>query len=99
MAHAAHDADLASVLERIVLPAVRAVLRPDEPRRLDVRRTGSGDVELELAVGDEVFRYPVVQADVRMSEAEWRDHLASLLVDWVAESRFGWGQDRSSGPG
>lgn len=90
--------DLASVLEQVVLPAVRAVLRPEEPDHLSLRIDADGTYELVLRVGDDVVHDQVVQPQAPSAPHEWRERLTSNLVDWVAESGFGWGQDRSHGP-
>lgn len=60
-----------------------------------------GTVSLSLTAQGETFDCPVVQGDVPdMGPEEWSENLRSLLVDFVAESRFGWGENRdlSSAP-
>jgi hypothetical protein len=48
-----------------------------------------------IALADEVYEDHIVQADApHISIEEWRERLRSNLADFVAESRFGWGQDR-----
>ena len=52
---------------------------------------------LTVVVCGETYRDLVVQGGVPdMSAEQWRERLRSNLVDFVAESRFGWGQNRDS---
>jgi hypothetical protein len=64
---------------------------------LEVRHSDEleGSLCLSLtAVGETFFDY-VVQGHVDdLSAEEWCERLRSNLVDFVAESRFGWGQNR-----
>lgn len=97
--------DLPSVLSDIVLPAIRGVLKPDETEdlRLSVGNDPASGVwiaELQLSVRSEEFFDRVFDSAVAdMSPAEWSERLASNLEDFVAESRFGWGQDRRADHG
>ena len=89
---------LAEVLSAIAAPAIQAVFEEGEISAVTVKREpslGEGWITLSLtAVGEDFFDY-VVQGDVdEHGVAEWRERLRSNLADWVAESRFGWGQNR-----
>jgi hypothetical protein len=89
--------DLLDAASSVVLPAVRAVFRDGEVStiRLDIDDLGGGSVSLSLTAKGETFRDLVVQANVDEDSPEaWRERLRSNLVDFVAESRFGWGQNR-----
>ncbi len=88
------------VLRDVVDPAVRAVLTPREVTKVEVQDLGDGDtMYLRLVAVDETFEDWVVQAWAGPSPPEsWRERLRSNLVDFVAESRFGWGQNRENGP-
>ena len=99
------EPDLCSVQAEVVTPAVRRVLKPAEPAEINVRligpspATGRWSVELQLMVAGEEFLDIVFDSQpTHMSMADWADHLTSHLEDFVAESRFGWGQDRRPGP-
>jgi hypothetical protein len=87
---------LADVASQVVAPAVRAVFRDDEVSSLALEATGN-DVVLTLIARDETFKYPVIQGEVpSWTPEEWRENLRSLLADFVAESRFGWGENRDA---
>ena len=89
--------ELVDVVSEIVVPAIRAVFADDEVEAFSLTRSDEhdGSVALSLTVQGETFEYLVVQGDVPNMTAEyWRQNLRSLLVDFVAESRFGWGQNR-----
>ena len=50
---------------------------------------------LSLTARGETFDYLVIQGTVPgMSAESWSENLRSLLVDFVAESRFGWAENR-----
>lgn len=90
--------DVIDVADQVVAPAMRAVFRDGEVTRLELRVRAKA-VELTLTAQGEMFTYPVIQAEVGPKDAaEWRENLRSMLVDFVAESRFGWGQNRELGP-
>lgn len=56
-----------------------------------------GSVALTLVACGETYRDLVVQGGVpHMSAEQWQERLRSNLVDFVAESRFGWGQNRGT---
>jgi hypothetical protein len=89
--------ELVDVASQIVAPAVRAVFKAGEISALKLRATDEleGSVALSLTVQDETFDYLVIQGTVSsMGAEEWSENLRSLLVDFVAESRFGWGENR-----
>ena len=89
--------ELADVAGDVVAPALRAVFKPGEISAVSLRLTDEleGSVALSLTAQGETFDYLVVQGSVPGMSAEgWSENLRSLLVDFVAESRFGWGQDR-----
>lgn len=92
--------DLVDVANDIVLPALRAVFDEGEISaiHLDVQGRGpSVSVLLSLTAGGETFHDWVVQGYVEEQGSEdWRERLRSNLVDFVAESRFGWGQNRDA---
>jgi hypothetical protein len=89
--------ELVDVASGIVLPAMRAVFKEGEVSAFELRLTDEleGSVALALTAQGETFDYLVIQGTVPgMSTEEWSENLRSLLVDFVAESRFGWGQNR-----
>lgn len=89
--------DLVVVAGEVVAPALRAVFQDGEVSSLELRVTdeAEGTIALSLTVCGEAFDYPVVQGEVPdMTAEDWRENLRSLLVDFVAESRFAWGENR-----
>ena len=89
--------DLVDVASDVVMPAVRAVFKDGEVSAIELRVSDSeaGTVSLVITARGETFEYPVVQGHVPdMGPQDWSENLRSLLVDFVAESRFGWGEDR-----
>lgn len=58
------------------------------------RHAPENSVEFAVAVAGEEFRRVIDDPDTFHSFADSRDRLASDLADWVAESTFGWGQER-----
>ena len=87
-------ADLVETLRVIVLPAVAAVFRPGELSSLQLSAEGDS-VRVILAARGETYSDEVVQAGVPgRNPAEWEQRLRSNLADFVAESHFGWGQQR-----
>lgn len=93
------------MLEHVVVPAVKKVFADDE---IDSLRLFEGDVglssdsgnlmTLELRVGEDLFQYYLVDRRAPAVDIETaRERLRSALVDFVATSSFGWGQDRSTG--
>ena len=98
------DFSVASLLEFVVLPAVAQVLNHGELEALGLGPGAWGGAELEetpdrfwlslRAVG-ETFHLSLDAEPLR--NVGWdgmRRHLADELRTFVAESRFGWGQDR-----
>ncbi len=92
-------------LSEIVVPAIARVLQDGE---LDSLQLGWGDITvapadspirclvLRLEVVGEVFNdviYDIRSADTQTLDG-LRERLDSNLVDFVAESSFGWGQNR-----
>jgi len=89
--------ELVHVVSEIVVPVMRAVFVEGEVEAFWVRRSDEldGSVALSITAQGETFEYLVVQGTVPDRTAEdWGENLRSLLVDFVAESRFGWGQNR-----
>jgi hypothetical protein len=89
--------ELADVASEVVAPAMRAVFKPGEVSAFALRVTDEleGSVAFSLTAQGESFDYLVVQGTVPGKSAEqWSENLRSLLVDFVAESRFGWGENR-----
>lgn len=89
---------LLDILRDVVDPAVRAVLTDDEVTAVGVRYAEDGMVRLEVEALGDTFTDWVVQPGVEVQEGGWAERLRSNLVDFVAESSGGWGQDREGGP-
>jgi hypothetical protein len=89
---------LADALTDVVVPAVRAVFEDGEVTAISVVFDPAhlgGSITLSLTAVGENCTDLVVQGDVAgYAVDEWRERLRSNLADFVAESRFGWGQDR-----
>lgn len=88
---------LVDVAVDVVLPAVRAVFHEGEVTgiHLDIDESQGGSVSLSLMAKGEPFHDWVVQTHGQdRSFEDWRERLRSNLVDFVAESRFGWGENR-----
>lgn len=82
----------------VVLPAMRSVFDDGEVSsfQLSLADELSGSVALCLTAKGETFHDLVVQGHVHgMTDEDWRERLRSNLVDFVAESRFGWGENRN----
>lgn len=89
--------NLVDVASDVVVPAMRAVFKDGEVTSFELSAAGDsgGSVVLSLTAQGATFDYPVIQGDVPdMSPEDWSENLRSLLVDFVAESRFGWGENR-----
>ncbi|MGZ4580517.1 MAG: hypothetical protein ACXVXG_07755 [Nocardioidaceae bacterium] len=89
--------ELVNVASEVVVPAMRAVFKEGEVSAFELSLTDEleGSVALSLRARGETFQCLVVQGTVPgMSAEEWSENLRSLLVDFVAESRFGWGENR-----
>ena len=90
---------LVDATSQVVLPAVRAVLEEGEIDSYEVSHSDEleGSVRLSLTAKGETFLDYVVQGHVDdMSAEDWCERLRSNLVDFVAESRFGWGPNREA---
>jgi hypothetical protein len=88
---------LVDATSQVVLPAVSAVFDVGEIDAFEISRSDElgGSIRLSLTAMGETFVDDVVQGHVEdMGPDDWRERLRSNLVDFVAESRFGWGQDR-----
>jgi len=88
---------LVDATSQVVLPAVRAVFDEGEIDGFEISHSDEldGSVRLSLTAKGETFLDYVVQGHVDdMSAEDWCERLRSNLVDFVAESRFGWGQNR-----
>ena len=91
------------VVSDVIGPALGTVLRPGEVTRVVVDReadTGGRPTDFFVRVtvtacGEEFVAF-AYQSAADYSSLSPRDHLVSELVDFVAESRFGWGEDRSA---
>lgn len=91
------------VLSEIVAPALQQVL-PDDPMAwLQLVRCSSpyadpyatpDAVQLKFEVAGESFVYVVYDPKTFSTADDARERLVSELADFVAESRFGWGQLR-----
>jgi hypothetical protein len=88
---------LVDATSQVVLPAVGAVFEEGEIDAFEISHSDEleGSVRLSLTAKGETFVDYVVQGHVEdMSPEDWCERLRSNLVDFVAESRFGWGQNR-----
>lgn len=91
--------NLVDVASEVVVPAMRAVFKDGEVTAFELSVTDDleGTVALSLTARGETFEYPVIQGHVPgMDPEDWSENLRSLLVDFVAESRFGWGENRDT---
>lgn len=99
--------DPSTALASIVLPELASVFRPGEVRAIEICvATHQGDewepaqdvLELTVTAGpkSETFGTPVWQSVVMAgwTAAQVRNLLRDDLVDFVAESSFGWGERR-----
>ena len=94
---------LSWVLSRIVAPALDQVL-PDDPithvRLVQCPSPYANDellpnaVCVELEVAGESFVYVAYDPETFSTTEDARQQLVSVLADFVAESKFGWGQQR-----
>lgn len=90
------------LLDRIVIPVVRAMIRSDESVdgislawEGDPLSRGRSDLLLTLTVENETFRWIALTQEVAPeNEQEARARLASDLQDFIAESRFARGELR-----
>ena len=97
----AEDEHLRALRRTVVEPVVASLLTDDELEHLAVHRGVDGepdDVWVVLTAAGEVFNGWLSQPG---AEDDWTpqrcaEHLADGLEDWIAESRFGWGQQRTA---
>lgn len=90
---------LIAVRRDVVDPAVDAVFSIGEVTSVELSEVGDGGtVVMSLVALGETFTDRLVQAGIPGSVESWRERLRSNLVDFVAESHFGWGQNRENGP-
>ena len=93
--------DEAELLRTVVTPVLDQLLRPGELQSVrvipetDDDWPDSAEVSLRVVAVGEVFGFWVrVPGQVEESPAELRARLASDLQDFIAESRFGWAEQR-----
>jgi hypothetical protein len=87
--------DVPTLLERVVLPVVRALIRDDETvDGISLRPEPGSGLLLTISIEGEPFRWHADLGGAPETEEHGRSRLASDLQDFVAESRFGWGQLR-----
>lgn len=92
---------LSTVLGEIVSPAIAAVLRADEVDSVYLIREPVGQqVEYRLVVvaKDEQFQTVAYDSSAAYPPGGPMEVLRDQLVDFVAESHFGWGQNRDTQP-
>ncbi len=106
----AEDEQLAVLRRRVVEPVVHSLLAPQELEALSVHwgvDGEEGDVWVRLDVPGERYEQWLLSpwqrddpwgADEQVppTEAEVAAHLAAQLEDWVCETSFGWGQQRTA---
>ena len=83
--------------ELVVDPVVTSMLGPDELESVSVHdgQDGTpGDVWVCLTACGEEFVDVLRPGEWEAADAEVAERLADHLQDWIAESRFGWGQLR-----
>lgn len=87
----------ADVLREVVCPALEAVFQPAEVDEVHLERTeldGGLEFELRIIARGERFATVAFSTFVQYPEVGPSSVLRDQLVDFVAESRFGWGQNR-----
>ena len=93
--------DVDEVRRRIVDPVVRSLLRDHELESIQLRVVPENEdddarVWIELVAVDESFQAPVVALrDQPVDPVDAAAWLYDALWDWLVETRFAWGQDRS----
>lgn len=103
----AEDPRLAALRDAVAAPVVTSMLTAEELEELTVRwgvDGHEGDVWVRVVAVGEVFQDWLTSPVWRRGEAgaqpldaaECAARLADHLQDWIAESRFGWGQRRIS---
>lgn len=89
---------IGTVLRDIVANAIDAVLDDDEVDRVLLTRMPDGPpsrYELVIIAKGEQFKTVVYDSSVSYPPGGPAEVLKDQLVDFVAESRFGWGQNRA----
>lgn len=104
----AEDPELARLRDAVAVPVVTSLLTARELEQLTVHHGvdgDEGDVWVRVVAAGEVFQDWLTSPVWRSLEAgaerpltaeECAARLADHLEDWIAESRFGWGQQRSA---
>lgn len=106
-------ADVVEVLRRVVWPTLTCWLHPEELANTlaqvvlrpphawpGSRRDEHPYLELQLSVlGEEGTVYLDRLQFTHTSTDDMSDRLHDQMHDWIAESRFGWGQSRDTHPG
>lgn len=90
-----------SILRDVVAPAIDDVLHLDEVDDVRITRRASEvglRYELEVVAKGEQFKTVVYDSSVAYPSGGPAEVLREQLVDFVAESRFGWGQNRDVQP-
>jgi hypothetical protein len=89
----------------IIVPVLNALLTADEVDDVRVVRQrsgdGAGEREIRLAVtvqGEQSCHFLWREGQAEESPDEIRDRLVSELQDFIAESRFAWGEQRPCPP-
>jgi hypothetical protein len=85
------------------LPAIKQVLKPGELEGIEISAVDDpspGCIAIRVRMCGEYLDDLLIDARVQPEppSAEFLDRFVSNLGDFVAESRFGWGQDRPKGP-
>jgi hypothetical protein len=93
------DADrqaLFKFLGDVVEPVTSAMLEPTELESVGIGFDPDARVVLDLVVAGETSQHFLWGPDWEPeTPADTRQRLASELQDFIAESRFGWGQERT----
>ena len=105
----AEDEHLRALRRTVVEPVVTSLLTDDELEHLAVHRGVDGepdDVWVVLTAAGEVFEDLLFSPSWRLGQPDGghalltpqqcAERLADNLEDWIAESRFGWGQQRTA---
>ncbi|QWT23894.1 hypothetical protein KPL76_00075 [Subtercola sp. PAMC28395] len=81
----------------VLMAHVKELLRPGELERVSIWSDGEGGFRLEVVAVGEVMTTLIFSDRFSESEERLGERFRSDLQDWVAESRFGWGQLRGGG--
>lgn len=99
--------DVGELLRSVIVPVISQLTRPGEVDRVtltwadqhgpdQLMRHPDKGLFVELVIAGETAILPIwVPGEPELSHSELRARLASDLQDFVAESRFGWGQLRT----